>query len=732
MESRLNFGVYLASVEEACQSGIWHGISQFASQRDINLTVFISTYQQRVGSHKSHYEVTRDFATSSNDLDGIIFLGGPISDGIGKENARSYFDMFSHLPSVNISMDYGETSLLVDNHLGIFQVVDHFIKVHSKKRIAFARGPVGHPEADARYEAYCEALKANHIDLDLSLVVGDQFSEQSGRNAVHTLLTNDIDFDSVVSVDDETALGVISELRNNGISVPKDITVSGFDNIEGAEANAPSLTTIVQPFNEIGFLGAEQLYEKCCFNTSHTSTSHSSTILKPELIIRQSCGCIPEHRTTETDFQYSNIIEIRDSLAEIIATVNVPIEIAKEWFQSMGEYLLDISTGEHSFLTRFDQILTEFRGYSTDLEIWHEALSEFQIAMVQLNVNDFKAQMHVSSLILRSSWLIHEAKQSEHKKLEIENNRTQWKIRGIAQDIMTAFDYSELYEKVEIGFKELGINRAMIGLYNRPVHYKHGWKTPEELRLMMAFEDSNRLIKPGEYKKITISELLETEKNIFSDRKRTSLFMPLFFGDEQLGVLLLEENTTMPVDMYETLRLALSTVLKGASLFAEVKELAIKDELSGLYNRRGFLTLAEARLKNLQRRHESGALLFIDLDGLKRINDIHGHNEGDNAIIETARILSQVTRQGDILARLGGDEFILLVADLGAGEIQEIIERVRTTFDHFNNEVSTFKFELSCSIGAEVTSVTDNISLEDLMARADSKLYEEKARKKQK
>ncbi len=725
MKSRLNFGVYLASVEEACQSGIWHGISQFALKNDINLTVFISTYQQRVGALKSHYEVTRDFATQCNDLDGIIFLGGPISDGIGKENARIYFDMFSHLPAVNISMNYGETSLLVDNHLGIFKVVEHFIKVHNKKRIAFARGPEGHPEADARFEAYCEALQENSIPFDQSLLVGDQFSEQSGRDAVNSLLTNKIDFDAIVAVDDESALGVISELRNHSISVPKDITVSGFDNIEGAEANAPSLTTILQPFNEIGYRGAEQLFEKCSSNAKHTCS-----ILEPELIIRQSCGCIPEHIANETTIEYSNIAEIRDSLAEIIARTDVPLELAKEWFQSMGEYLTNIASGEHSFLRRFDQILTEFRCYSSDLEIWQDALSEFQVAMIQLNSKNFEAQVQISSLILRSSWLIHEAKQSENKKLEIENNRAQWKIRGIAQDIMTAFDYDELYEKVEIGFKELGIKRAMIGLYNRPVHYCDGWKTPEELRIMMAFEDDNRLIKSGEYKKITISNLLETEKKLFSDRKRTSLFMPLFFGDEQLGVLLLEENTSMPVDMYETLRLALSTVIKGASLFTEVKELAIKDDLSGLYNRRGFLTLAEARLKNLQRREESGALLFIDLDGLKLINDIHGHNEGDNAIIETARILSQVTRKGDILARLGGDEFVLLVADLGAYEIKEIIERVRSTFDHFNNKISNLNYKLNCSIGAENTNVSHNITLEELMAKADSKLYEEKAKKK--
>jgi diguanylate cyclase (GGDEF)-like protein len=111
---------------------------------------------------------------------------------------------------------------------------------------------------------------------------------------------------------------------------------------------------------------------------------------------------------------------------------------------------------------------------------------------------------------------------------------------------------------------------------------------------------------------------------------------------------------------YETLRISISAAIKGSQLLSKIRELSVTDELTGLYNRRGFFQLALSRLNFLSRSADDTLLLLMfDLDGLKQINDTYGHSEGDTALKSFADILKQTLRQDDIIGRIGGDEFIV-------------------------------------------------------------------------
>ena len=159
-----------------------------------------------------------------------------------------------------------------------------------------------------------------------------------------------------------------------------------------------------------------------------------------------------------------------------------------------------------------------------------------------------------------------------------------------------------------------------------------------------------------------------------------------------------------------------------------LERLASLDELTGLYNRRGLTTVGEHLLYEARRAGTSLGVLFIDLDGLKEINDRCGHHAGDELIHAIAAIFISVTGPKDVAARLGGDEFCLLAADGSQESVLTLAAKIEQAVADHNRE-SDASFALSVSIGHVVVDPRSPGSIGDLIQRADSLMYERKARR---
>lgn len=160
---------------------------------------------------------------------------------------------------------------------------------------------------------------------------------------------------------------------------------------------------------------------------------------------------------------------------------------------------------------------------------------------------------------------------------------------------------------------------------------------------------------------------------------------------------------------------------------AEVRQLSMTDELTGVYNRRGFFLLANQQLKIAKRTQMSCCLLFADLDGLKKINDSLGHEIGDRILAEAAYILKQTFRDSDIVARLGGDEFVIFIPACSV-DTHNYQTRLQAALDRFNQE-NARSYQLSMSIGVKECVLDKSISLEQLLVEADELMYEQKRSK---
>ena len=178
---------------------------------------------------------------------------------------------------------------------------------------------------------------------------------------------------------------------------------------------------------------------------------------------------------------------------------------------------------------------------------------------------------------------------------------------------------------------------------------------------------------------------------------------------------------------------ALSRVLRYAIERQRMQEtlrgLALLDELTGLYNRRGFVSLADHHLK-LARRTKRGLMLVLaDLDGLKRINDTFGHPEGDTALVKAADVLRQAFRASDVIARIGGDEFAVLAIQANKDSPEILRSRITDQLGAYNAQASR-GYVLALSAGTVYFDPEQPLSIDELLARADTELYAQKRGKR--
>jgi diguanylate cyclase (GGDEF)-like protein len=160
-----------------------------------------------------------------------------------------------------------------------------------------------------------------------------------------------------------------------------------------------------------------------------------------------------------------------------------------------------------------------------------------------------------------------------------------------------------------------------------------------------------------------------------------------------------------------------------------LRNLSLTDDLTGLYNRRGFFTLAEQHLSSARRAKRQASLIYIDMDGLKYLNDTHGHEVGSMALREVADILRETFRSSDLIARIGGDEFVIFETYIGSNDGGTGVQRLQHNVSQHNAEQAR-AYEISLSIGVAPVAFDASLTLEELLTNGDRMMYEQKRNKR--
>lgn len=173
--------------------------------------------------------------------------------------------------------------------------------------------------------------------------------------------------------------------------------------------------------------------------------------------------------------------------------------------------------------------------------------------------------------------------------------------------------------------------------------------------------------------------------------------------------------------------LSIRDTTEKVRLREKLKIQSLTDELTSLYNRRGFFSIVEHKIKFAKRNKKGIVLFFIDIDGMKFINDNLSHNQGDCALVGAANILKDTFNENDVLARIGGDEFAVLCMDVCKEHGQKLINRLLDRQIEFNDK-NNYPFNISMSIGYSYFDPENPTNIKELMVKADKLMYEHKKR----
>ena len=269
--------------------------------------------------------------------------------------------------------------------------------------------------------------------------------------------------------------------------------------------------------------------------------------------------------------------------------------------------------------------------------------------------------------------------------------------------------------------------------------------------LLKAISDEKGIRAMSDEQQLLRTELLFTNEFIDSKERRTMVVFPLFVGADYYG-LLVNELDCSNLSNVVTVAFQLSVTLKSLIMIEEqnrtkqnlqnslerfirdntkLDEIATHDELTGLLNRRGFLTKVEKALEDPMNIGKTAVICYADMDNLKMVNDKYGHDDGDFSIRTIARILKKSFRDADIIGRMGGDEFVVLAVTGTDCDIQKVKSRISKVTDFYNRQADK-PYHIGMSTGIHKFKCNPKIDIYEVLDIADGLLYEEKVEKRKK
>ncbi|MGV8967745.1 MAG: EAL domain-containing protein [Cellulomonas sp.] len=648
---------------------------------------------------------------------------------------------------------------LPDNADGTVAAVEHLI-AHGHTRIGFVTIP-NHSDIDDRLAAYRRTLAAHGLESGPHLVfVAPQNTTEGGTEAAAAVLRSAAPPSALMIATDRVALGLMNALGNAGLSIPRDIAVLSFDNIAAAAFADPPLSSVNQRFDEVGALAGQLVLAQI---RGEAAPSGPYTAPAAGLALRESCGCGPmpdgDRPLAESD------------LATSVATARASAalwqrEAVSFRGQTAGlEDALDEQIAVDQGLRRSSGSEPRLLGWlaGTHVRAGVLALWEDDPSSGRLRVAGCYDRARVLPPLLGTALtadrfpptpLTAAARPQDGELCIVVPVRTaerDWGLLAVLGAITTTSSRETYHhwaallcaslesERLEASMRAseeryaLAARATNDGLWEWDARSRHVFLSDRCCTLLGLAPDPagdrlaewRELVHPddlAEMRRGMRTTAIGQDESVESEyRVRTADGSYRWMLSRALGV---RAGATGggPV---ERIVGSLSDIHDRRSLEDKLREHATIDAVTGLPNRRLFLDRLGKAVERWQRDREPFAVLFLDLDGFKVVNDSLGHQMGDRLLIAVGARIQRELRSVDTGARFGGDEFAILLNDVPPAGVLAVAQRVQAALLEVIN-LDGNEFAIQASLGV-ATSAIAYTSAEDVLRDADTAMYHAKA-----
>lgn len=678
---RKTIGVATARIERVWGSEFISGLTDAAEAADVNLVCFVGGKPAPIitpGNLQPSYGLYD--LIKQDTLDGLI-LAADLAHGLKLSEIQQFCETFAGLPTLTHAIDLnGAPNLLTDSLNSMRALIRHLIEVHKYQRIAFIRGPRDQTEAEQRFQAYQEELLSHNIRYDERLVVQGDYSLESGRAAVRTLLDQrKVRFDAVAASNDRMAFGALEILQRRGFQVPGQVALTGFDDVDEAQSLGVPLTTVHQDFYEIG--------RQALFTLLKVMQGEQlpARLLQPApLVVRWSCGCLPAsirnavvgsqevartgQLTNKREAAIQALLQSAGVTPEHPAFQEFRQAVSNAWDTFLAT-LREEKSGD-VFLKSVEALTTLLQQNQCDVAAWHDVISVLR-RYALAGINNPELALHAENLFQQARMLVGELSQRAQAYRRLMLEQQEEILQGLSFSMAPAMSLQEIGEAISRHFPIIGIRRWYVMFYSDMASPDSVLSVPpRDYRLLLRY-DENGLQIPAEAPSLATGRLLPRGE-ILDEKRYTAMIMPLSLARNRFGFMWAEVGPR-DWETYARIRNLVSSALlrtmlveqreqaqrEVERLYAEVQQRA--DELAAAKERAEQAAVENARLYEAEqkRRQQAEALARA----ARQVSSFLKVEEVTQQILEQLEQVVPYGRAGVLLQEPAGE--IALVAHRG-------------------------------------------------------------------
>lgn len=750
MGERFTVGLVVASLSDQFSKNIARGAMTAAEELDLNLAIIPMKYIGRENAPESadeKYEYmfnTLLTHVSSSALDFIIISTGEIAYSMTKQDMQAFLKGIGETPVLSIAAEVeGFESLVFDNASGVSEAVEYLIKA-GRKRIGLMKGEPYNYDCIERNDAYKKTLEANGIEYDEKLTVFNDMSSFC-HDQVEKLLSDNPDIDAIICCNDATATTVYEVLERHNITVGEQIAVVGFDDLPIAQQLSPALSSVRADAEQLAYMAVNRAKDYLDGSTQFIKHERVPT----KFILRESCIRKTEKPDNSWIFELSNE-ECAENLVKIAYTELVPSE---QW-ESAKKACMQVLAKVDEVLrvpNATEQQVQEFIDLIDRIFRRRESFFEYNISrflgIVDVGMkwllehhrenikNIITVFTHLYQMIAYSCEMHRTFEGSRSAELSHRSNIiTRDVLMFATEDINGAF--GSMLRQLHL----LNITTGYMYLLEKPAIYNSRFDVQRDMSWQLeAYHIGERVFTVPEGRKTVSAQQLFTNSYMPHDRRWTMVMTVLYSANMQYGLAVFEMGfeqfgyleyltyqLSAAVKIQELIRTQNETLIQLNKINITLHNMSSLDQLTGTLNRRGFYSEAAKQFEQIS---DKLIVVFVDLDGLKMINDNFGHSEGDIAIKAVADCLREVIADIGIVGRVGGDEFVAMMPSIFDNMSEYVRNKCNEVLDQLNERLKR-PYKIAMSMGIFECKADEYKNISEIIDKADYLLYVQKRERK--